>query len=590
MKSKKNIVFLVVFIVTTVLYVLALELSKNTLWGWALAILALAVLYVLYTKFFSQKKWYIKVLSFAGLLLVLLGIYRISYPPYRLMPAVTNKNPEATDVISVAQGDIRGVYNADRSVEVFAGIPYAKPPVGELRWKEPQDPDSWDGVRVCDHFGPRFMQENSSPLWNSLVDIAVYNNFKWFDPTDNYLEAMSEDALYLNVWKPEGDVSGCPVLFFIHGGSLQTGSPSYNQYNGEAYAKRGIVFVDFAYRLNVFGYYADEELAAQSPNNTTGNYGLLDQIKALEWVHDNISAFGGDPDNITISGESAGSSSVNAICVSPLAKGLFRRAIGESSGISTDRPYHTFRPYEEALSMKSRVYEAMGASSLEQLRKVDAKKLVTAAGEYNSMTVDGYAIPRQPADIYRDGENNEEALLSGYNAAEADVFTILGGKVTKDNYEQLLEGELGDAAKKIVELYPPGDDPKALYDDIMSAAWFSYSHYTWSRHMAKENRPVFEYYFTKENKGLSTNHAGELPYFYGNLSTMPQNYTQADHELSDTIMDYIENFVRTGNPNGEGLPKWDDFSEDETRVLELGDNIRMVTDVNLAIYKILDGN
>ncbi len=173
------------------------------------------------------------------------------------------------------------------------------------------------------------MQSENSTLWNSLVSLVIYNHFNWFDPGDNYREDMSEDALYVNIWKPEGDVSDCPVLYFIHGGSLQTGQPSYDQYNGEAYARRGIVFVDFGYRLNVFGYFSDEDLISESPNGTTGNYGLLDQIKALEWVNDNISAFGGDPGNITIAGESAGSSSVNAICISPLAKGLFRRAIGE---------------------------------------------------------------------------------------------------------------------------------------------------------------------------------------------------------------------------------------------------------------------
>ncbi|MCR5404560.1 MAG: carboxylesterase family protein [Butyrivibrio sp.] len=587
MKNKKNIGFIVVFSVAAVLYILALELSKNTLWGWALAIAALTIMYILYTKFFSEKKWYIKVLSFICMFVVLFGIYRISYPPYRLMPAVSVKNPGATEVIRVAQGELTGVYNADNTVEVFTGIPYAKPPVGELRWKEPQEPESWEGVRVCDHFAPRFMQPQRQPMADSVVGLVVYNNFAWFDPTDNYQEAMSEDALYLNVWKPEGDVSKCPVLFYIHGGSLQTGSPSFSHYNGEAYAKRGIVFVDFGYRLNIFGYFADEELAEESANNTTGNYGLLDQIQALKWVHENISAFGGDPDNITIAGESAGSSSVNAICVSPLAKGLFRRAIGESSGICTNKPFHTFRPYDEALEMKKKVYDTFGAGSIEELRSIDAKELVKAAGEYNSMTVDGYAIPRQPAEIYRSGENNEEALLNGYNAAEADVFTLFG-KVTGDNYAELLKDELGDCAEQLVKLYPPGDDPKAQYDDIMSAAWFSYSHYTWSRYMAKEGRPVFEYYFTKDNKGLGTNHAGELPYFYGNLASMPQNFTESDYELSETIMDYIENYVRTGNPNKEGLPKWDDFSEDETRILELGSDIRMVTDVNLDIYQILD--
>lgn len=588
MKNKKRIGFYIFLIIVGAIYGLVLELSKNTLLGWGLFAAALVCFVFLYNKFLADRKWYMKFPAWAGLIVLFVIIFRVSYPPYERVPAVKGRNPKVTEVVSVKQGDLTGVYNKDQSVEVFAGIPYAKPPVGELRWKEPQEPDNWEGVRACDRFAPKFMQEDSTPILDSLVSLVIYNNFNWFDPTDNYREAMSEDALYLNIWKPEGDVSGCPVLFYIHGGYLQTGSPSFDQYNGEAFARRGIVFVDIAYRLSVFGYFSDEALAAESPNNTTGNYGLLDQIAALKWVNENIAAFGGAPDNITIAGESAGSSSVNAICISPLAKGLFRRAIGESSSICIKEPFHTFRSFEEALEMKHTVYDTMGVSSIEGLRSIDAWDLVRAAGEYESMTVDGYAIPDQPYLMYQRGENNEEALLSGYNASEAYVFTILGEKITGNNYYEALYAQLGDSAAEVAELYPPGDDPMGQYNDILSAAWFTYSHYTWSRHMAAEGRPVFEYCFSKENKGLSNNHAGELPYFYGNLHTQPQNYKDSDYKLSETIMDYIENFVRTGNPNGEGLPEWQDFSVDETRVMNLGENVGMETDVYLDLYEILD--
>ena len=585
---KKKVGFVVLLVITALVFGLLLELTKNTWLGWALAAAAIAAFCVIYVKLLTEKAIYAKIGSWIGLFAVLFIIYRVSYPPYDLVPAVSVRNPEVTDVISVQQGDITGVYNEDRSVEVYAGIPYAKAPVGELRWKEPVAPDGWDGVRACDHFAPKSMQSENSSLWDSLVMLVIYNEFNWFDPYDNYREAMSEDSLYVNVWKPEGDVSDCPVIFFIHGGSLQTGAPSYDQYNGEAFAKRGIVFVDFGYRLNVFGYYSDEALAAESPNGTTGNYGLLDQIAALKWVHDNIEAFGGDADNITIAGESAGASSVNAICVSPLTEGLFRRAVAESSGIVANEPYHTFRPYEEALAMKQTVYDAFGASSIDDLRADDAKKLVTAAGEYNSMTVDGYAIAEQPALTYQKGMNHEEALLNGFNGMEADVFTILGTSVTKDNYEEIMTMQIGDGAPGAIELYPASDDPKEQYNKVMSAAWFAYSHQVWSRYMATEGRPVYEYWFTRENKGLSCNHAGELPYFYGNLDTQAQNYTDWDYELSDTIMDYIENFARTGDPNGDGLPQWPDFSEDETKVLEFGDEIAMSTDPYLDLYEVLD--
>jgi para-nitrobenzyl esterase len=536
----------------------------------------------------SRKKAWIRLASWLILFAALAVIYIISYPPYKPVPAVSAKNPQPSGTITLEQGALTGVCNGDGSVEVYTGIPYAKAPVGDLRWREPQEPDQWEGVLVCDHFAPRFMQHEYSTLWDSLVMLVIYNEFDWFDPGDNFREPMSEDALYVNIWKPRGDISGCPVIFFIHGGSLQTGTPSYDQYNGEAFARRGIVFVDFGYRLNVFGYFADEALALESSNKTTGNYGLLDQIAALRWVHENIRAFGGDPDNITIAGESAGASSVNALCVSPLARGLFRRAIAESSGITANRPYHTFRSYEDALDMKSAVYEAMGAASVDELRKIDARTLVRAAGEYNSMTVDGYAIQKQPALIYQAGENNEEALLNGFNSSEADVFSILGTRVTKENYAEILNDKLGSAGEAAARLYPAGDAPKAQYNEVMSGAWFAYSHHTWSRYLATQNRPVYEYWFTKTNRGLSDNHAGELPYFYGNLDSQKQNYNSTDYDLSETIMDYLENYVRNGNPNGEGLTEWTDFSEDETQLLELGEHIGMTRDPYLELYKALD--
>ncbi len=580
--------FIILFVIVTVLYGLLLELSLNTVPGWILFGILMTAFFIFRMKVLDNLGILPRLGAWCVLFVALFLIFKITYPPYALVPAVREKKPEATGVVTVAQGDLTGVYNGDRSVEVYTGIPYAKPPVGSLRWKEPQAPDSWSGVRVCDHFAPRFMQNENSTLWDNLVMLVIYNEFEWFDPSNNYREEFSEDALYVNVWKPAGDISDCPVIFFVHGGSLQTGTPSYDQYNGEAFAKRGIVFVDFGYRLNVFGYFADEALAAESPNGTTGNYGLLDQIAALQWVHDNIAAFGGDPDNITIAGESAGSSAVNALCISPLAKGLFRRAIAESSGICVNKPYHTFRDYDKALEMKQTVYDMFGAKSIEDLRALDARELVKAVGAYNSMTVDGYAIPEQPALIYQKGENNEEALLNGYNGAEAYVFSILGTKVTEENYREVIEGQLGSATDEILEKYPAGKDPKAQYNTLMSAAWFAYSHYTWSRYMAAEGRPVYEYRFTKTNKGLSNNHAGELPYFYGNLDTQPQNYNAADYALSETIMDYIENFVRTGNPNGEGLPEWKDFSEDPTQLLELGDHVGPIYDDYMDIYQALD--
>ena len=590
---------LIPLILVGIVFLAFLELSKNTVLGWILAIAAFVAFRLIYVRYLKGGRILPRLLAWPVLFAVLFLIARFTEPPYRPIPAVTAKNPVVTDVVTVEQGDLTGVWNEQGTVRVYAGIPYAKPPVGELRWKEPQAPDHWEGVRACDTFAPMSMQKRDSVLFSSLTEIAMYHTFR---PRldDNFREPVSEDSLYLNIWQPEGDVSGLPVLFYIHGGSLSTGQSYYKNYNGEALASQGSIVVTFAYRLNAFGYYANEELAAESPNGTTGNYGLLDQIAALQWVHDNIAAFGGDPDNITIAGESAGASSVNALCVSPLTKGLFRRAVAESSGITAREPYHTFRSMERALASGLSLMEEFDASSVADLRNIPAEELVNAQAANSSMTVDGYAIVEQPYLTYEKGENNEEALLSGFNAHEADVFSLFN-KITSDNYVDTLSILYGDAAERVAALVPPGSvplasdyiveaggDAKGAYNFVLSATWFTYSHYNWSRLLAAQGRPCWEYYFTKENGSLRANHAGELPYLYGNLYWNDFAYAEEDFELSELMQQYLLNFVRTGNPNGEGLPEWPLFADAPTEVFEFGSHIGMTEDPYLALYEIID--
>ena len=260
-KEKKNdrvrAGFWILLVLTFLIYFTVLELSKNTLLGWGAALVMFVLYTVLEIKATKKKKAGVRFLAWIGFFATLAVCSLISQPPYKLVPAVDVKNPEKTGVVSVSEGDLTGVYNEDKSVEVYAGIPYAKPPVGELRWKEPQDPEKWDGVRVCDHFAPMSMQQRNSELYNSLTAIIGYKNFK-ISLDDNYRESVSEDSLYLNVWKPSGDITNAPVLVFIHGGSLTSGQASFSEYRGEDLAKKGIIVVNFAYRLNVFGYMANE--------------------------------------------------------------------------------------------------------------------------------------------------------------------------------------------------------------------------------------------------------------------------------------------------------------------------------------------
>ena len=594
--------FYAVIILITLLYLVILELSKNIILGWIIGVFA-SIAMISYRCFLADKGFLsskVKLITWGLFIGILCANYLLTSPPYKNVPAVDNKNPDVTEVVHVAQGDLTGVYNADHSVKVYAGIPYAKPPVGELRFKEPQAPEGWDSVRACDAFGPMAMQPRSDTLYDSLSHILGWHDYQ-VKLGDEYIEPMSEDCLYLNVFAPEdmGD-EPLPVIFYIHGGSLTTGQSSYTEYRGEDLAKRGVIFVNFAYRLGVFGYYTADDLKEESPNNTTGNYGLLDQIAALNWVKDNIAAFGGDPDRITIAGESAGSSSVNAICVSPLTEGLFNYAIAESSGILAYKPFHTFRDYSEAIEQGDMVREEFKAKSSMELRDIPAEELVKTASNQSAMTVDGYAIVEQPYLTYEKGENHEKALLNGFNAKEADAFN-LGIKATAENYEELLAEDLGDYASDMAKVVPPDSpqrdqhfivdamgDAKGALNQAYSAIWFSYSHYLWNNYMVKQGKPAYEYYFTKTNNSLSNYHAGEIPYAYGNLWRHPGLYNEDDYKLSDIMQQYFVNFAKTGDPNGEGLPKWEARTVGNNQLLQLDTEIKMTEDPNEKLYDIID--
>jgi para-nitrobenzyl esterase len=606
------ILYYVCVLLIGALYIAFLELSKNIIAGWIVGILATVAMLV-YRSFFYKKGSGAKaiLIPFAIYFAVLALNCALTQPPVGRIPAVDNKNPDVTEVMTIPQGQLTGVYNEDHSVKVYAGIPYAKAPVGDLRFKEPQAPESWDGIRAFDHFGPRAMQTSGAIWFDSLSHILGWHDYQ-VKFGDEYVEEVSEDCLYLNVFTPEniGD-EPLPVIVYVHGGSLTTGQSSYTEYRGEDLAKKGVVFVNFAYRLGVFGYYAADDLKAESPNGTTGNYGLLDQIAALQWVYDNIEYFGGDKNKITIAGESAGSSSVNALCVSPLTEGLFRYAIAESSGIVAKEPFHTFRYYEDAIETGDKVREEFGVTSSAELRNIPADKLVQTQTQNSSMTVDGYAIVEQPYLTYEKGENHEQALLNGFNVKEADAF-LLNTEATKDNYVDLLAEDIKEYARELAEVVPPTlpqrdqyfiidalGEAKGALNVAYSAMWFSYSHYVWNNYMIEQGRPAYEYYFTKTNDILSNYHAGELPYAYGNLWRHPGLYDEEDYKLSEIMQSYWVNFACTGDPNGfllnadgsktsELLPAWEKRTATQDQLLQLDTEIKMVDDPNMEAYKVID--
>ena len=423
-QKKPRPLFWVFFVLFSLLFLVLLELNKNTVLGWILAILLLGAYAVFYARTLSKKSGFVRVAGFLGLMLLLMGLlFYLTVGPVKRRPAVEGPNGGVTDIITVADGQLTGVLTADKAVEVYAGIPYAAPPVGDLRWREPQDPEPWDGVLKADTFAPMSMQPRNSAIYNSLSQIVGFHDYE-VSLDDHFREANSEDSLYLNIWKPAGPQQDLPVLVFIHGGALQTGQPWYADYRGEGLARKGVLAVNMGYRLGVFGFLATDELAAESPNGTTGNYGLLDQIKALEWVQANIAAFGGDPDNVTIAGESAGSACVSALCTSPLARGLFRRAIGESSTVSAPLPAHSFRLLDEAKKTGDETLRRFHAANIDELRRVDAESLAAAADVNHHITVDGYVLTETPYESYCRGVHNEEACLQGFNALEASPFIL----------------------------------------------------------------------------------------------------------------------------------------------------------------------
>lgn len=565
-----------------------LELNASRVWGFVAAIALAAVYVFLFYRFTKDGKAIVRIACWLGWALLFVCLMFLAWPKTKPVSAVNAKSPVKTETVLTEKGPVRGVVTENGRVEVFAGIPYAKPPVGELRWKEPQEPDAWTEVLEADTFAPMSMQPTDIPLIGTLKQIIGYHDYK-LTFKDNFVPPVSEDSLYVNVWRPKdaGD-EPLPVLVYIHGGSLKTGQPWYGDYSGEGLAEKGVIVVNLGYRLGVFGFLASEGLRDESANDTTGNYGLLDQIMALEWVKANIAAFGGDPGNVTVSGESAGSACVSALCASPLAKGLFQRAILESSTVVSHEPPHSYRSFDKALESGKELMERYGAKSMEELRAIPADKLVREAETQHEMTVDGYVLAEDPYYSYLKGEYNETAILHGYNSEESGPFIILQ-HANRKNYEEKVRGAFEEYADEVLKLYSPKTDEEA--DKYRAAIWgavfFDYPHYRLNRLAAENGIPVYEYRFTKQNGRLGPWHSGELIYFFGNLPAVSKLFDDRDYELEEQMTGYYINFIRTGDPNGGGLPEWGrNLSSDD--LMELGETTGMIKEDKLPLYEILD--
>ncbi len=566
-------------IVTALLFViffLVLEWNQNTVWGWVLLILLTAGFTVLFETGALKNSGLLKTLVWLLYIGGFVGILLLTWPPEKRVPAVTYRDPAVTAIREVSGGKVTGVLTEDGAVEIYAGIPYAAPPTGELRWKAPQDPAPWEGVLHADTFAPMCMQPRNPPIYYSLAQIIGYHDYKWFNLQDNYRPAVSEDGLYVNVWKPAGEKKDLQVLVFIHGGSLQTGQPWYADYSGVNLAREDVVVVNMGYRLGVFGYLGLKALQDESPEGTTGNYGLLDQVKALQWVRDNIAAFGGDPENVTVAGESAGSAAVSALLASPLAKDLFKYAVLESSTVASVKPPHSFRLLPDAFKSGEALMARLGVSGLDELRALPAEKLVGAASTEHHMTVDGYALTETPYETHKKGVFNAEAILHGYNSEESAPF-ILFGHASMKNYESRVRAYFGNEADAVLAAYPASTDAEAdeYWAEIYGAVLFDYSHYCLNRLAAKAGVPVYTYYFSKQNGRLGPWHSGEEVYLYGNIPKDSKLYDAADRDLMRAFSGALLNFVKTGDPNGDGLT-WNENKDSDTLLEFGGDGVRKI--------------
>ncbi len=469
-------------------------------------------------------------------------------------------------IVKTLNGRVQGTRIS--GISIFKAVPYAEPPVGELRWKEPQPVKSWEGIRKADRFSARAMQ------------LPIYSDMKFRS------NGISEDCLYLNIWTPaKTGKEELPVLVFFYGGGMKAGDGSEYRYDGESMARKGIVSVTVNNRLGVFGFLAHPELSKESSHHASGNYGLLDQTEALRWIHKNIAFFGGNPDNITIAGESAGSTSVCAQIVSPLPRNLFTGAIGESGSILNFRPTISLADAEKIGLQFS---DNLGVHSIRELRAMSAEEILqaTAKPEMSNfpIDVDGYFFPESPLALYKAGNVAKVPLIVGWNSEEAGWKSILGNEApTKENYINAVKRLYPTDAEEILKLYSVKTDSDvdtvatALAGDRTNA----FGSWRWTDLHTKTNSPVYRYYFTKARPRLiaevyksgipNTNgevpvksmyfegaaHSAEIEYALGNLPTNRVYDWQPDDYMVSAIMQgYFVNFIKTKNPNGLGLPYW----------------------------------
>lgn len=507
--------------------------------------------------------------------------------------AQLNNTPQQ---VKTENGILEGV--DESGIKTFKGVPFAAPPVGNFRWREPQPVQNWDGVRKANKFGPRAMQ---LPVFGDM-------NFR--------SDGMSEDCLYLNVWTPakKGDEK-LPVLVYFYGGGFMAGDGSEPRYDGESMARKGIVAVTVNYRLGVFGFFAYPELTKESPHHASGNYGLLDQSAALQWVQKNIAVFGGDPKKITIAGESAGSYSVSAQMASPLSKNIIAGAIGESGSLLGSAT----ASLKEAETKGAEFATSLKANTLADLRAMPAEEVLKATATAGfgrfPICVDGYFFTKSPIEIYEKGEQAHVPLLVGWNSQEMTYQWILQqDKPTLENYKKAVEKLYKEKSAEALRVYNASNDEEVeqVATDLAGDRFIGFSTWRWSNMQSKTGgKPVYRYLYARPRPkmrpeignataGLAGGvikdssvkkvpppppdkgavHSAEIEYAMGNLPTnRVYDWQPEDYKVSEIMQTFFANFIKTGNPSGLGVPEWNPIDNSKTvQVMRIDVETKSVAD------------
>jgi para-nitrobenzyl esterase len=521
------------------------------------------------------------------------------------LSVAAQKNNSFAVQTKIEKGVIEGLYDTRSGLQLYFGIPFAKPPVGDLRWKAPQPVDPWKGVLTTQAFGPRPVQ--------GIV----------FGDMNSRSNGLSEDCLYLNVWTPaKRNTTGLPVLLYFYGGGFVAGDASEPRYDGASMAKKGIVVVAVNYRLNIFGFLAHPELSKESPYKGSGNYGLLDQHAGLVWVQKNIAAFGGDPKKVTIAGESAGSISVSAQMASPLSKNLIAGAIGESgAGIN---PTLFPVPLAEAEKTGLDFAKNAGYPTLAQLRALSTREVYEIYAEAKRFgfptVIDGYFYPKTIPEIFNAKEQAQVPLLLGWNSAEIPGTAFTQGPYTEENYLKRVKEVYPNNTDEVLKLYPHGSakEIELSATALASDRFIAYSTWKWfDLHRKNSSQPVYRYLFSKlrpplvdqsRTPGLAGGtldkgeapkmpepvgapHACEIEYCMGNLDLIKDYaWTKDDHAVSSIMLSYFANFIINSNPNGANLPEWRAAEPSDTTppVMVLDTQTRSVDATDDARYTFLD--